>query len=134
MLAPNVGLRARRQRVGWARLFERDFDIDLQRCPRCGAGQVKIISVILERAVIGKILTHLGLDPQPSPRSLGGAARDVRTTCLSARPTPDAPARCSPPDTLDRSALPAGLARLVHLHVPAIEHAALSDVVDRQRS
>ena len=41
----------------------------MQRCPRCGGGQVKIIAAILERAVIGKILTHLGLDPQPPPRS-----------------------------------------------------------------
>jgi hypothetical protein len=30
---------------------------------------VKIIAVILERGVIGKIPTHLGLDPQPPPRS-----------------------------------------------------------------
>lgn len=45
------------------------FDIDMRRCPRCGAGQVKLIAAILERAVIGKILTHLGLDPQPPPRS-----------------------------------------------------------------
>ena len=45
------------------------FDIALQRCPRCGGGQVKIIAAILERAVIGKILIHLGLDPQPPPRS-----------------------------------------------------------------
>jgi len=27
------------------------------------------IAAILERAVIGKTLTHLGLDPQPPPRS-----------------------------------------------------------------
>jgi hypothetical protein len=60
---------ARPQRIGWARLLERVFDIDMQRCPRCGAGQVKIISAILERAVIGKILTHPGLQPQPPPRS-----------------------------------------------------------------
>ena len=45
------------------------FDIDMRRCPRCGGVQVKIIAAILERAVIGKILTHLGLDPQPPPRS-----------------------------------------------------------------
>jgi hypothetical protein len=50
------------------------FDIDMQRCPRCGAGQVKIIAAILERAVIGTILTHLGLDPQPPPR---GRAREA---------------------------------------------------------
>jgi hypothetical protein len=41
----------------------------LQRCPRCGAGDVKIIAAILGCAVIGKILTHLGLEPQPPPRS-----------------------------------------------------------------
>ena len=29
---------------------------------------------ILERAVLGKILTHLGLDPQPPPRSKAGEA------------------------------------------------------------
>jgi hypothetical protein len=67
-------VRARPQRMGWARLLKRVFDIDLQRCPRCGAGQVKIIAAILERAVIGKILTHLGLDPQPPPRSKAGEA------------------------------------------------------------
>jgi hypothetical protein len=30
---------------------------------------VKIVAAILERTVIGKILTDLGLDPQPPPRS-----------------------------------------------------------------
>ncbi|MCZ8167094.1 MAG: transposase [Pseudomonadota bacterium] len=62
-------VRARSQRMGWARLLKRVFDIDMRRCPRCGGVQVKIIAAILERAVIGKILTHLGLDPQPPPRS-----------------------------------------------------------------
>ena len=62
-------VRARPQRMGWARLLKRVFDIDMQRCPRCGGGQVKIIAAIVERAVIGKILTHLGLEPQPPPRS-----------------------------------------------------------------
>ena len=33
----------------------------------CGAGELKIIAAILERAVIGKILAHLGLNPQPPP-------------------------------------------------------------------
>ena len=55
----------RAHRIGWARLSKRVFDIDMQRGPRCGAGDVKIIAAILERAVIGRILTHLGLDPRP---------------------------------------------------------------------
>jgi hypothetical protein len=50
------------------------FDIDMQHCPKCGAGELKIIAAILERPVIEKILTHLGLDPQPPPR---GRAREV---------------------------------------------------------
>jgi len=44
------------------------LDIDLEHCPNCGAGELKIIAAILERSVIEKILTHLGLDPQPPPR------------------------------------------------------------------
>ncbi len=50
-------------------MLERVFDIDLRRCPSCGAGELKIIPVMLQRAAIGKILTQLGLDPQPPPRS-----------------------------------------------------------------
>jgi hypothetical protein len=40
----------------------------------CAAGELKIIAAILERPVIEKILTHLGLDPQPPPR---GRAREA---------------------------------------------------------
>jgi hypothetical protein len=67
-------VRARAQHIGWARLLKRVFDIDLRRCPSCGAGELKIIAAILERPVIEKILTHLGLDPQPPPR---GRAREI---------------------------------------------------------
>ncbi len=61
-------------RISWARLLKRVFDIDMQRCPNCGAGERKIIAAILERAVIQKILAHLGLDPQPPPK---GRAREA---------------------------------------------------------
>jgi hypothetical protein len=40
----------------------------MQHGSNCGAGELKIIAAILERPVIEKILTHLGLDPQPPPR------------------------------------------------------------------
>jgi hypothetical protein len=46
----------------------------MQHCPNCGAAELKIIAAILERPVIEKILTHLGLDPQPPPR---GRAREI---------------------------------------------------------
>ena len=45
-----------------------------QHAASCGGGELKIIAAILERPVIEKILTHLGLDPQPPPR---GRAREV---------------------------------------------------------
>ena len=65
---------ARPGSISWAQLLKRVFDIDMQHCPNCGAGELKIIAAILERPVIHKILKHLGLDPQPPPR---GRAREA---------------------------------------------------------
>jgi hypothetical protein len=67
-------VQARPHRISWARLLKRVFDIEMQHCPNCGAGELKIIAAILERPVIERILAHLGLDPQPPPR---GRARDA---------------------------------------------------------
>ena len=67
-------VQGRPHRMSWARLLKRVFDIDMQHCPNCGAGELKIIAAILERPVIEKILTHLGLDPQPPPK---GRAREA---------------------------------------------------------
>jgi hypothetical protein len=61
-------------RICWARLLKRVFDIDMQHCPNCGGGELKIVAAIVERPVIEKILTHLGLDPQPPPK---GRAREA---------------------------------------------------------
>ena len=66
-------VQARPHHISWTRLLKRVFDIDMQHCPNCGAGELKIIAAILERPVIEKILCHLGLDPQPPPR---GRARE----------------------------------------------------------
>ncbi len=46
----------------------------MQHCPNCGAGELKIIAAMLEGSVVEKILTHLGLVPQPPPR---GRAREA---------------------------------------------------------
>jgi hypothetical protein len=62
-------VQARPHRISWARLLKRVFDIDMQRCPNCGGGELKIIAAILEWPVIEKIQTHLGLDPQPPPKA-----------------------------------------------------------------
>ncbi len=70
-------LQARPNRISWARLLQRVFDIDMQRCPNCGAGVPKLIAAVLERPAIGKVMTHLGLDPQPLPE--GGRVRAGNT-------------------------------------------------------
>ena len=54
--------------IPWSRLLRRVFNLDMECCPNCG-GQVKVIAAIEEPAVIGKILTHLGLSPRPPPKS-----------------------------------------------------------------
>ncbi|MEZ5741427.1 MAG: transposase [Burkholderiaceae bacterium] len=59
-------------RIGWARLLKRIFDIDTRHCPNCGTGELTMVAPIVERAVIAKILAHLGLDPQPPPRVAAG--------------------------------------------------------------
>ena len=46
-------------------MLKRVFDIDVEHCA-CG-GKLKLVAVIEEAAVIGKILKHIGLDPQPPP-------------------------------------------------------------------
>jgi len=57
----------RAARISWARLLKRVFQIDIEHCPNCG-GQIKIITAILESAVIERILTHLGLLARAPPR------------------------------------------------------------------
>jgi hypothetical protein len=55
--------------------------------------QVKIIAAILERAVIDKILTHLGLDPQPPPRSQARGAWLEFAACEAGGPRGHPPRR-----------------------------------------
>jgi hypothetical protein len=56
-------------RISWARLLKRVFEIDLEHCPNCGGGELKIIAAILEAPVIERILTHLGLQARAPPRA-----------------------------------------------------------------
>ena len=58
--------------MSWARLLKRVFDIHIERCA-CG-GNLKFVAVIEQPDVIEKILTHLGLSPQPPP--IAPARRD----------------------------------------------------------
>ena len=49
----------------WARLLKRVFAIDMERCPICQHGTLRIIAVITEVSVIKKILRHLKLAVDP---------------------------------------------------------------------
>jgi len=54
-------------RWSWARLLKRVFSIDLERCPRCLEGTLRIIAAITCRPVIRRILHHLKLAADPPP-------------------------------------------------------------------
>ena len=72
------------------------LDIDTQHCPNCGAGELEIIAAILDRPVIEKILTHLGLQPQPPPAA---PARELVRYQRTELQTPSCPVRTMPPAT-----------------------------------
>ena len=50
----------------WAKILARVFQVDVTKCKDCG-GEVKVISVIFDAFVISKILSHMGISPQPPP-------------------------------------------------------------------
>jgi len=55
----------------WADLLRRVFALDILACPDCG-GRLRLLATIEDRAVVEKILTHLGL---PADLPLPSAAR-----------------------------------------------------------
>jgi hypothetical protein len=70
----------RSDRMSWARLLKRVFDIDIERCPNC-EGELRIIAAIEEPGVIGRILTHLGYPRETSKlpgSALSGTVEELR--------------------------------------------------------
>ena len=62
---------SREYRKNWARLIQKIYEVDPLTCPRC-SGTMKVISVIEDEHIIGKILKHLGLwevKPRPPPKA-----------------------------------------------------------------
>tara|TARA_Y100000991_G_C21902214_1_gene318579 strand:+ start:467 stop:904 length:438 start_codon:yes stop_codon:yes gene_type:complete len=53
----------------WAKLLSKVFGMDISKCRECG-GEMRVTSSIVRVDVIQKILTHLGLSPQPPPVAL----------------------------------------------------------------
>ena len=55
-----------RKRMAWHRLMRRVFEIDVLQCPKC-KGRMTMVSFIIQRSVIRKILKHLG-QPGDTPK------------------------------------------------------------------
>ena len=51
----------------WARRLQRVFALDMATCPFCQCGVLRLIAVITQGEVIGKILRHLKLAADPPP-------------------------------------------------------------------
>jgi len=60
--ASNAPRYLRRQ---WAELMRRSFGFDVLSCADCG-GKMRLLAVILDRAAIRKILSHIGLPSEPA--------------------------------------------------------------------
>jgi hypothetical protein len=57
---------ARPRRLAWAALLRRAWRLDALACPKCG-GRMALVAVILDPAVAGKIVRHLGLGTRAPP-------------------------------------------------------------------
>jgi hypothetical protein len=67
---PDAAETAQRDARGqcWASLMARTFGFDVLACPRCG-GRLRLVALIEDSAIIGRILRHLGLPTEvPAPR------------------------------------------------------------------
>ena len=51
----------------WARLLQRVFGLEMVTCPFCQRGTLRLIAVMTQGAVIGKILRHLKRAADPPP-------------------------------------------------------------------
>ncbi len=51
----------------WAQLLKSVFSLDMERCPVCQQGSLRIIAAITQAQVIGKILPRLKLSAAPPP-------------------------------------------------------------------
>jgi len=62
----------------WASLLKRVFALEMGTCPLCQRGTLRLIAVITQGAVIGKILRHLKLAADPPPMA---PARPRQAAC-----------------------------------------------------
>jgi hypothetical protein len=56
------------RRLEWAVMIKRTFGFDVLTCPRCSR-RMRVISTLIEPAVVHHILDHLGVRASPLPRT-----------------------------------------------------------------
>jgi hypothetical protein len=84
-------------RIAWSTLLRRVFQIDVAHCPKC-KGPLRLIALITELAVITRILTHLGLSPEPvEPKPVSLAYLAAYDDEFTEDPSPPPPAARGPP-------------------------------------
>ena len=71
-----------RSRVPWAEVLSRVFKVDVLQCENCG-GRMTVLAFLTERAVVKKILEHLGLPATGPPKA---PARGAAQLELDERP------------------------------------------------
>jgi hypothetical protein len=54
--------------IPWADLLRRVFRHEVLVCPGCG-GRRRVLGIVESPAAVARVLGHMGLDPQPPPRS-----------------------------------------------------------------
>jgi hypothetical protein len=84
---------AGRVRSTWARLIHKVYEVDPLECPRC-KGPMRVIALIKDKAVIRRILTHLGLwSPKTAARKGPGPPApeppEASVQILTYHPVPD---------------------------------------------
>ena len=65
-LAEQEDLEKKPNNGSWSKLLSKVFGVDISKCREYG-GEMRVTSSIVRVDVIQKILTHLGLSPQPPP-------------------------------------------------------------------
>jgi hypothetical protein len=61
---------SRPYRISWAKILSRVFLTDFEHCEKCG-GKMKVISAIMDADIIRRILTHIGVSPDPPRPAVG---------------------------------------------------------------
>ena len=55
-----------KQRMGWAALLKRTFEIDVLQCSRC-SGRMTLVAVVMTSDAIRETLVGIGASPRPPP-------------------------------------------------------------------